>query len=55
VESEVPGLLNQAKDEVGDSKVRRGRWLATNTQWPQQVGDLYTRVITALKQRGLSS
>ena len=55
VESVVPGSLNQAEAEVGDSKVRRGRWLGTNIPCPQRVGDLYKQVITALEARGLSA
>jgi hypothetical protein len=59
VEAVVPGSLNQAEAEVGDSKVRRGRWLGINIPCPQRVGDLYSdlykQVITALEGRGLST
>jgi hypothetical protein len=55
IDAVAPGTLDQAKAEAGDSKVRRGRWLGTNTPWPRQVGDLYVHLITALEQRGLSS
>jgi energy-coupling factor transporter ATP-binding protein EcfA2 len=55
IDAVAPGLLDQAKAEVGESKVRRGRWLGANAPWPQQVGDLYRQLVTALDQRGLKS
>jgi hypothetical protein len=55
IDAVAPGLLDQAKAEVGESKVRRGRWLGANAPWPQQVGDLYRQLVTTLDQRGLKS
>jgi hypothetical protein len=54
VDSAAPGTLAKAKTEVGDSKVRRGRWIGTNTPWPQRVGELYAQLVAALERQGLS-
>jgi AAA domain, putative AbiEii toxin, Type IV TA system len=54
VEAVAPGKLRQAEAEVGDSKVRRGRWLGTAVTCPPEVADLYGQLITALGQRGLT-
>jgi energy-coupling factor transporter ATP-binding protein EcfA2 len=55
IDAAAPGMLDQARAEVGESKVRRGRWLGANAPWPKQVGDLYKQLARALHQRGLKS
>ena len=45
----VPGQLAKAKQEVGDSKIRKGRWIAQNTPCPPAVNDLYRQVVVALQ------
>ena len=55
VESVTSGTLNEAEAEVGDSKVRQGRWIGTNMPCPERVGDLYEQLIAALERRGLST
>lgn len=37
--------VRQAEDEVGDSKVRKGRWLGANVACPDEVADLYHRLL----------
>ncbi len=54
VNAAMPGELEKAKAEVGDSKVRQGRWLGSTTQCPQEVSDLYGELVAALGQRGLA-
>jgi energy-coupling factor transporter ATP-binding protein EcfA2 len=54
VEAVAPGKLGLAEADVGDSKVRRGRWLGAMVACPSGVTDLYGRLITALGQRGLT-
>jgi hypothetical protein len=54
IEAVAPGKLRQAEDEVGDSKVRTGRWLAAEISCPGEVTDLYDRMITALGRQGLT-
>lgn len=47
----APGLAGQlaaAKAEVGNSKVRQGRWLAENHQCPGTVDRLYADIVHAL-------
>jgi hypothetical protein len=49
----TPGLAGQlavAKQEVGNSKTRQGRWLAENHPCPHAVTQLYQDIVTALKQ-----
>lgn len=53
IESVAPGKLYLAKAEVGDSKARRGRWLADNVSCPIEVSSLYGRLVAGLKRRGL--
>lgn len=55
IESVLPGQLALAEDEVGDSKVRRGRWIADNVDCPAEVSTLYKDLVASLKRRGLSS
>lgn len=45
----------QASQQVGDSKVRVGRWIAENRDCPGQVSELYKHVISALQHRGLTT
>jgi hypothetical protein len=52
VEAVAPGKLSQAETEVGDSKVRKGRWLGATLVCPTEVANLYSRIITALGQHG---
>ena len=54
IEAVAPGKLRQAEDEVGDSKVRKGRWLAAEIGCPGEVADLYDRMTTALGRQGLT-
>jgi hypothetical protein len=54
IESVAPGKLREAEDKVGDSKVRKGRWLGTNIACPAQVADLYDQLVTALGRQGLT-
>ena len=53
VDTVAPGALDGAKAEVGESKVRCGRWLGMNIPCPQQASGLYEQLIAALDQRGL--
>ncbi len=46
----VPGKLAQAELEVGDSKIRKGRWTALNTPCPSEVDHLYRQVVAALQR-----
>jgi hypothetical protein len=54
VEAVAPGKLHQAGDEAGDSKVRKGRWLATTVACPSEVADLYDTLTTALTRQWLT-
>jgi hypothetical protein len=54
IDAVAPSSLNQAKDEVGDSKVRKGRWLGANISCPREVADLYARMIIAFGRQGLT-
>jgi hypothetical protein len=47
----TPGLTGQlavARAEVGDSKVRKGRWLAENHPCPAAIDELYADVLRTL-------
>jgi hypothetical protein len=55
LEAVTPGKLDEAEEEVGDSKVRKGLWVAENTECPSEVNDLYKSLIEVLRQRGLAS
>jgi energy-coupling factor transporter ATP-binding protein EcfA2 len=50
----APGQLHQAKESVGDSKVRKGLWVAEKVECPKEVSDLYGEVMKGLQQRGLA-
>ncbi len=48
----TPGLAGQlaaARAEVGDSKVRKGRWLAENHPCPAAIDELYADVLRTLR------
>lgn len=45
----APGKLAEAKREVGESKIRKGRWVAHGTPCPAGVDDLYNRVVNAFR------
>ena len=51
IESVAPGEPRQAENEVGDSKVRKGRWLGANIACPAEVADLYDQLLGALSHR----
>jgi ABC-type Mn2+/Zn2+ transport system ATPase subunit len=54
----APGLAGQlavAKQEVGNSKTRQGRWLAENHPSPQAVSQLYHAIVATLKLRAATS
>jgi energy-coupling factor transporter ATP-binding protein EcfA2 len=40
----VPGKLAEAKAQVGTSKIRKGRWVAHETECPPEIDDLYRRI-----------
>jgi len=49
----APGLTGQlavAKQEVGSSKTRQGRWLAENHACPAAVSQLYEDIVAALRR-----
>ncbi|MHB1502909.1 MAG: ATP-dependent nuclease [Acidimicrobiales bacterium] len=48
IEGAAPGKLAEAKAEVGDSKIRKGRWIAQQTECPAEVDDLYRQIVAAL-------
>ncbi|MHB1718357.1 MAG: ATP-dependent nuclease [Acidimicrobiales bacterium] len=48
IEGAAPGKLAKAKAEVGNSKIRKGRWVAQQTDCPPKVDDLYRRIVAAL-------
>jgi len=54
VEAVAPGKLDKAREEVGDSKVRKGIWLGENVQCPSKVRKLYYDIVKVLRKRGLS-
>jgi ABC-type branched-subunit amino acid transport system ATPase component len=54
LDSVAPGMLAQAEMEVGNSKVRKGWWVAEQMMCPPEVNDLYQKLIYVLEGRGLS-
>ena len=54
VEAVAPRRLNEAREEVGDSKVRKGIWLGENVPCPSEVRELYDHIVKVLRKRGLS-
>jgi hypothetical protein len=49
LDSVAPGARDKARAEVGDSKVRQGRWMAENVPCPDAVADLYASLIHHLQ------
>jgi hypothetical protein len=45
IEKELPGQLQMAEQEVGRSKVRRGRWVAEHNACPPSVNQIYGTVL----------
>jgi hypothetical protein len=45
LERVVPGTQKEAVAEVGDSKVRAGRWIADHTPCPDEVDALYRQIV----------
>jgi ABC-type ATPase involved in cell division len=54
VEVVAPGKLDEARNAVGDSKVRIGLWLGEHEPCPTEVRELYEGIVKALRERGLS-
>ncbi len=50
----APGKLAEAEREVGNSKLRKGRWIAQETSCPAEVDKLYQGAIAALVDRGMA-
>ena len=48
IEGAAPAKLAEAEAEVGDSKIRKGRWVAQQTDCPAEIEDLYRRVVATL-------
>jgi len=48
IECVAPGKLAEAKAEVGESKIRKGRWVAQQTDCPAKIDDLYRKIIATL-------
>jgi hypothetical protein len=48
IEGAARGKLAEAETEVGKSKIRRGRWVAEQTDCPPEVDDLYRQIVVAL-------
>ena len=48
IEAAAPGKLAEAKVEVGRSNIRRGRWVAQQTDCPSEVDDLYRQIVVTL-------
>jgi predicted ATPase len=46
----APGKLAEAETQVGGSKIRKGRWVAQETDCPSEVDDLYRQVVAALNR-----
>jgi predicted ATPase len=51
IEGAAPGKLAEAEAEVGKSKIRKGRWVAQETDCPSEVDGLYRQIITVLDRR----
>jgi hypothetical protein len=54
VDSVAPGLRQQAPSQVGNNKVRQGRWVAEQVDCPPPVADLYREILKALRSRGMA-
>jgi hypothetical protein len=48
IEGAAPGKLAEAETEVGKSKIRKGRWVAQQTDCPVEVDDLYRQIVATL-------
>jgi hypothetical protein len=48
IEGAAPGKLAEARAEVGSSKIRKGRWVAQQTDCPEEVDDLYRQIVVAI-------
>jgi hypothetical protein len=48
IEGAAPGKLAEAKAEVGESKIRKGRWVAQQTDCAAEIDDLYRKIIATL-------
>ena len=48
IEGAAPGKLAEAETEVGKSKIRKGRWVAQQTDCPPEVDDLYRQIVAAV-------
>ncbi len=48
IEGATRGKLAEAETEVGKSKIRKGRWVAQQTDCPREVDDLYRQIVAAL-------
>jgi hypothetical protein len=48
IEGAAPGKLAEAKAEVGDSKIRKGRWVAQQTDCPAEIDDLYRQIVAGI-------
>ncbi len=48
IEGAAPGKLAEAKAEVGDSKIRKARWVAQQTDCPAEIDDLYRQIVATL-------
>ena len=55
IEGAAPGRLAEAKAEVGDSKIRKGWWVAQQTDCPPEIDDLYRQIIATLDQELLDA
>ena len=53
LETVVPGKLQEAGREVGESKVRKGLWIAENAECPDAVLEIYKEIVLVLRRRGL--
>ncbi len=47
IEVVAPGKLADAEAKVGNSKSRKGRWVAQQTDCPAKIDDLYRKIIAA--------
>lgn len=54
VDTVAPGKLDEAREAVGDSKVRKGLWLGEQVSCPPEVRELYGGLVEVLRERGLS-
>jgi hypothetical protein len=55
IESVFPRIIDKATDAVGESKVRRGIWIAEHAGCPEDVARLYKQAVTILRRRGIAT